>query len=48
VTLSSPDLARLVLSLSLLLASAHVCGHVFARLRMPRVIGEVSSSFCWW
>jgi Kef-type K+ transport system membrane component KefB len=41
VTLSTPDLARLLLALSLLLAAAHVCGHVFARLRMPRVIGEI-------
>jgi Kef-type K+ transport system membrane component KefB len=46
VTLLTPELARLVLSLSLLLASAHVCGHVFARLRMPRVIGEVMGVFC--
>ena len=42
MTLSTPDLARLLLTLSLLLTVTHVSGHVFARLRMPRVVGEIT------
>lgn len=41
MTLSSADLARMLLTLALLVAAAHGIGHVFARLRQPRVIGEI-------
>ncbi len=41
VTLSALDLAHVLLALSLLLIAAHVCGHVFAHFRQPRVIGEI-------
>jgi Kef-type K+ transport system membrane component KefB len=41
LTLSSPDLARMLVALALLLVSAHAFGNLFARLRQPRVIGEI-------
>ncbi len=41
MTLSSPDIARMLVALALLLVSAHAFGQVFARLRQPRVIGEI-------
>jgi Kef-type K+ transport system membrane component KefB len=40
-TLTSADLARFLLALTLLLAAAHSVGYVFARARQPRVIGEI-------
>jgi Kef-type K+ transport system membrane component KefB len=41
MALSPLDLAHVLLSLALLLVAAHVCGHVFAHFRQPRVIGEI-------
>jgi Kef-type K+ transport system membrane component KefB len=41
MTLPVEDLARLLLALALLLSGAHACGYLFARLRQPRVIGEI-------
>ena len=41
MTLSAPELAHLLLALTLLLSAAHACGYLFARLRQPRVIGEI-------
>ncbi len=40
-TLSADQLAKLLLALTLLLAAAHSGGFVFARLRQPRVVGEI-------
>ena len=39
--MSSADFGSLTLQLSLLLVTAHVLGYLFARLRQPRVIGEI-------
>ena len=39
---SGPELAHLLLALGLLLVAAHGAGHVFALLRQPRVIGELT------
>jgi Kef-type K+ transport system membrane component KefB len=39
---TGPDLAHLLLALGLLLVAAHGVGHVFALLRQPRVIGELT------
>jgi Kef-type K+ transport system membrane component KefB len=50
VTLSTEELARLLLALTLLLSAAHACGYLFARLRQPRVIGEILGGLlpsCW-
>jgi Kef-type K+ transport system membrane component KefB len=41
MSLSSADIATLVLALSLLLIAAHACGQLFARYRQPPVIGEI-------
>jgi Kef-type K+ transport system membrane component KefB len=41
VTLAGSDVARLLLTLGVLVIAAHVVGHVFAHLRQPRVIGEI-------
>jgi K+:H+ antiporter len=41
LSLSSPDLARMLVALALLLVSAHAFGNLFARLRQPRVVGEI-------
>jgi len=38
---SNPELSQFFLSLVLLLSAALACGHGFARLGMPRVIGEI-------
>jgi len=35
-----------LLALAVLLATAHGFGHVFARLRQPRVVGEIISGVC--
>src|SRR6185436_20948267 len=37
MTLSSADVARLLIALALLLSAAHGVGYVFVRLRQPRV-----------
>ena len=39
---TGPEVAHLLLALGLLLVAAHGCGHLFARLRQPRVIGELA------
>jgi Kef-type K+ transport system membrane component KefB len=41
MALSSEETAQLLISLALILVSAHVFGQIFARLRQPRVIGEI-------
>jgi len=41
VSLSSVELARFFVAMVLLLFSAHVFGHLFYRLKIPRVIGEI-------
>jgi Kef-type K+ transport system membrane component KefB len=41
VSLSNLELARFFLAMVLLLFSAHVFGHLFYRLKIPRVIGEI-------
>lgn len=41
MTLDTPELAHVLLALGLLLAAAHGCGYAMARLRQPRVIGEI-------
>ena len=42
MTLTDSETARLFLALALLLGAAHVGGSSFARLRQPRVIGEIA------
>ncbi|HWR34973.1 MAG TPA: cation:proton antiporter [Clostridia bacterium] len=39
--MSNADFGTLTLQLFLLIAAAHLLGHVFTRLRQPRVIGEI-------
>jgi Kef-type K+ transport system membrane component KefB len=39
--MTSEQLGSLLIALLVLLASAHVLGHLFSRLKQPRVIGEV-------
>jgi len=41
VSLSNADTTRLLLALVLMLAGAHGCGQLCARLRQPRVAGEI-------
>jgi Kef-type K+ transport system membrane component KefB len=41
MSLGSADLAQVLLALALLVIAAHGVGHVFAKLRQPRVIGEI-------
>jgi Kef-type K+ transport system membrane component KefB len=41
MTLSSDDIARLLVALALLLSAAHGVGYVFMSLRQPRVVGEI-------
>jgi Kef-type K+ transport system membrane component KefB len=41
VSLATSDVARLLVALSVLLIAAHGLGALFARLRQPRVIGEI-------
>jgi Kef-type K+ transport system membrane component KefB len=41
VTLTSPELAHVLIALGLLLMAAHGLGHAFVLLRQPRVIGEI-------
>ena len=40
--MTDADLARFFLALVLVLSAALAGGHVFARLRLPRVIGEIA------
>lgn len=39
--MSSDEMGSLVLTLSVLIAFAHVLGYVFERLRQPRLVGEI-------
>lgn len=41
MTLSTDEVARLLVALALLLSAAHGAGYLFTRLRQPRVIGEI-------
>jgi Kef-type K+ transport system membrane component KefB len=41
MSLSTPDVARILLALVLLVGAAHLLGSLFARYRQPRVIGEI-------
>ena len=41
--MSSNQLGAIVLPLALLIATAHILGYFFARLRQPRVIGEIAA-----
>jgi Kef-type K+ transport system membrane component KefB len=41
VTMPANAIGPLILFLALLLAAAHLLGHLFTRLRQPRVIGEI-------
>ena len=41
MTYSPADTAHVLLALAILLATAHGFGHLFARLRQPRVVGEI-------
>jgi Kef-type K+ transport system membrane component KefB len=41
VTLSNSEIIRMLTSLGLLLAAAHLFGFLFRRIRQPRVIGEI-------
>ena len=41
MSLTSSDIATLVLALSALLVAAHACGQLLARYRQPPVIGEI-------
>jgi Kef-type K+ transport system membrane component KefB len=41
MSLTTAEVARLVVALSLLLVAAHACGQLFARYRQPPVIGEI-------
>ena len=41
MTYTTADTGHVLLALAVLLATAHGFGHVFARLRQPRVVGEI-------
>jgi Kef-type K+ transport system membrane component KefB len=41
VSLTTTEIARMLLALGLLLIAAHACGYLFAHLRQPPVIGEI-------
>jgi Kef-type K+ transport system membrane component KefB len=41
VSLTTADIAHILLALGLLLVAAHGCGYLFARFRQPPVIGEI-------
>jgi Kef-type K+ transport system membrane component KefB len=41
MSLPNNDLVALFTALAIVLVTAHICGHVFARLRQPPVIGEI-------
>jgi Kef-type K+ transport system membrane component KefB len=42
MSLSTSDVAHLLISLAVLLLVAHACGSLFAAVRQPRVIGEIA------
>lgn len=39
--LTVAEIARILIVLTVFLVAAHLCGHLFARLRQPPVIGEI-------
>lgn len=39
--MSNADLAAVVIALAVIVMSAHLLGHVFERLRQPRLVGEI-------
>lgn len=41
--MSSSQLGAVILPLALLIASAHILGYLFTRMRQPRVIGEIAA-----
>jgi len=41
--MSDDQIGPIVLALLVLLSAAHLLGHLFARLRQPRVIGEIAA-----
>ena len=41
MSLTTAEVARVVIALGLLLIAAHACGQLFARFRQPPVIGEI-------
>jgi len=41
--MSSSQLGAVILPLALLIASAHILGYLFTRIRQPRVIGEIAA-----
>jgi Kef-type K+ transport system membrane component KefB len=41
MSLTTAEIARVLVALGLLLVAAHACGYLFARLRQPPVIGEI-------
>ena len=41
MSLTNPEVLHLLLALSALLASAHLSGYLFVRMRQPRVVGEI-------
>ncbi|HUR81954.1 MAG TPA: cation:proton antiporter [Thermoanaerobaculia bacterium] len=44
-SLSDFELTRIFFAIVALLALAHLCGHLFQRLGMPKVIGEIAGGF---
>lgn len=55
MSLTISDTARILIVLTGFLVAAHVGGYVFARLRQPPVIGEITGDCCsgpapwvWW
>src|SRR5204862_3945961 len=41
MSLTTTEIAHILLALGALLVAAHLCGSIFARFRQPRVIGEI-------
>lgn len=41
-SLTTPELTRIFLALVALLFSAHALGHLFQRIKLPRVVGEIA------
>lgn len=39
--MSNVEIGSLTLALGVIIASAHILGHIFTRLRQPRVVGEI-------
>lgn len=44
--LTVAEIARILIVLTVFLVAAHLCGHLFARLRQPPVIGEIVETCC--